>query len=190
MPAGTGQRASFEHRVWRLIPSAGHFIPCPHVAVVMESFELTASRQRSWWEDLQSALLLAFALVHPQLLPVFLSVLSCSPWFLASSGRQVCRRSTFMREPVDSCALQLRLGQSCALKEELSLAPSATDSAQPFPLLIGLFFFLRGFLSVPATLQQPGSSTQAEPCFRKELCNFCSCEIFSMLSECSGRKVL
>lgn len=95
-----------------------------------------------------------------------------------------------MRQPADSRALQLSPGQSCEVKKELSLASSATDSAQQFHLLIGFVSFMCGFLSALGTLQHPGSSSQADPCFRKELCNFCSCKIFSMLSECSGRKVL
>lgn len=45
-----------------------------------------------------------------------------------------------MRQAADSPALQLSPGQSCAVKE-LSLASSATDSAQRFHLLKGFFFF-------------------------------------------------
>lgn len=114
------------------------------MAVVVESFELAAPRRRSWWENLQSALLLALALVHPQLLPMFLSLLSCSLWFLASSAGQVCKRSTLVRQPADSPALQLSPGQSRVVEEELSVASSAADSAQQFHLLIGCFSFCVG----------------------------------------------
>lgn len=45
-----------------------------------------------------------------------------------------------MRQPDDSPALQLSPGQSCAVKEELSVESSATDSAWQFHLLTGFFF--------------------------------------------------
>lgn len=59
------------------------------MALVVESFELTAPRHRSSWENLQSALLLALTLVHPQLLAVVLLLLNCSLCFLGSLGRSV-----------------------------------------------------------------------------------------------------
>lgn len=95
MPAGTGQRAGFESQ------SSVEFdarlpqqdtIPYPPVAVVRSS-ELTTPRHISWWQNLQSPLLLALAMVHPQLLAVFLSLLSYSFWFLGSPVGQVYRRS-------------------------------------------------------------------------------------------------
>lgn len=49
-----------------------------------------------------------------------------------------------MRQPADSPALQLSPGQSCVVKEELSVASSAADSAQQFHLLIGCFSFCVG----------------------------------------------
>lgn len=68
-----------------------------------------------------------------------------------------------MRQPADSPALQLSPGQSCAVKE-LSLASSATDSAQRFHLLKGFFFFLSVWVlecsgnPAAARLQHPGRS--------------------------------